>query len=44
MDEKDLVNDFENGYGGFISFDDDTCLFQSYDGEVPMDIPPYDYD
>lgn len=31
--------DYTNGYGGFISFDDDICLFQG--SGVPVDIDPY---
>lgn len=34
--------EFENGYGGFISFDDEVCLFQAFDNEVPNDLPDYD--
>lgn len=27
--------DFSNDYGGFVSFDDDLCLYQSFDNELP---------
>lgn len=35
---------FLNGYGGWTSFDDDTCLYQSWESEVPSNIPSYDDD
>lgn len=39
-----MGNEFSNGYGGFISFDDEVCLFQGIDGEVPCDLPDWDGD
>jgi hypothetical protein len=36
MDEQTTME--TNGYGGFLSFDDNVCLYQSDDGEIPSDI------
>lgn len=36
------MEDYTNEYGGMISFDDDTCLYSSADGDVPVAIPVYD--
>jgi hypothetical protein len=33
---------FTNDYGGFISFDDDVCLYSGWDGEAPSDIESYE--
>lgn len=33
---------FMNGYGGFVSFDDDICLYQSYDSDIPDGLEPWD--
>lgn len=39
------MGEFANGYGGFLSFDDVVCLFQSIvDDEVPNNIPFYQDD
>lgn len=42
LDEEMEMNEddeFLNDYGGFFSLDDDVCLFQSVDGEVPNGLP-----
>lgn len=30
--QENTIGSFSSDYGGFISFDDDTCLYQPYDG------------
>lgn len=35
--------ELENGYGGIPGWiDDELCLFQAYNGAIPVDIEPYD--
>lgn len=38
------MEEFSNGYGGFMSIDDDVCLFTSADGNPPTGIDLYDED
>ena len=39
---EDEMIEFTNGYGGQYSIDDDCCLYQSVDGDIPDDIPYFD--
>ena len=34
--------DFTNGYGGYLSFDDEVCLCQTLSGDAPSDLPTWD--
>lgn len=33
---------FTNGYGGYLSFDDEVCLCQTLSGEAPSDLPTWE--